>query len=507
MTWEDELRSTLSNLRRAADSISVTPEVQEIGRVRRVGDGVALVEGLADVAIDEVIAFPTGVRGQVMDLDRGLVGCVLFGPQEGIGAGAPVTRTGHPPSFPVGRAVLGRVVDALGQPRDGKGPLGTSEEWPIEREAPGPLQRQPIHEPLFTGVKAIDAAIPIGRGQRELILGDRETGKTSLALDTIINQRGTDVICIYVSIGKKRSSVVEAVDDLRRSAALDHTAVVVADASDPAALRHLAPYAGATLAEWFAYQQKHVVVVYDDLTRHAEAYRDLSLTLRHPPGREAYPGDIFSVHARLLERAFKLSDVLGGGSVTALPIVETQRGNLTGFIPTNLISITDGQLYLDANLFAETQLPAIDIGLSVSRVGGDAQPATMRAAAANLRLDLGQYEDVKDFARFGAILDDATKRQLHHGALLRRILTQPERDPVPLAVQVAEFWALKEGLLERLSPEQIIPFEARLRAIAASYAHLDVQTAPRIDGDLAQQLRRWIEEALTGMGVTEVGGA
>jgi F-type H+-transporting ATPase subunit alpha len=359
------------------------------------------------------------------------------------------------------------------------------------------LQRQPIHEPLFTGVKAVDAAIPIGRGQRELILGDRETGKTSLALDAIINQRDSGVVCIYVSIGRKRASVVEVVEELRRYDALTHTSVVVADASEAAALRYLAPYAGCTLAEWFAYRGRHALIVYDDLTRHAEAYRNLSLILRRPPGREAYPGDIFSIHARLMERAFKLSQSLGGGSVTALPIVETQRGNIAGFIPTNLISMTDGQLYLDTALFAQGQLPAIDIGKSVSRVGGDAQPGAMRDAAAELRLAIAQYEEVKGFARFGAILDEATKRQIARGERLVRILTQPERHVIPLPVQVVELWALKTGLLDDVEPSALPTFEQGVLATRSEFGHLEPQmrSAHAIDAATAHSLRQWVARA------------
>jgi F-type H+-transporting ATPase subunit alpha len=497
MGWESQLEEMLARLETEAQQARFRSQVQDLGRVRQVGDGVALVEGLTEAMLDEVVLFANGIQGQIFDLDREVVGCVLYGPEEGIQAGTPVFRLGHSPTMSVGETVLGRVVDALGEPRDGLGPLHTTEERPVEQESPGPLQRQPIHEPLFTGVKAVDAAIPIGRGQRELILGDRETGKTSLALDAIINQRDSGVVCIYVSIGRKRASIVEILEELRRYDALTHTAIVMADASEPAALRYLAPYAGCTLAEWFAYQGRHALIVYDDLTRHAEAYRNLSLILRRPPGREAYPGDIFSIHARLMERAFKLSQPLGGGSVTALPIVETQRGNIAGFIPTNLISMTDGQLYLDTALFAQGQLPAIDIGKSVSRVGGDAQPGAMRDAAAELRLAIAQYEEVKGFARFGAILDEATKRQIARGERLVHVLTQQERHVVPLPVQVAEFWALKTGLLDDVEPAELPAFEAALLAVAPEFAQLEpwVRSGGAIDGDIAQGLRQWAERA------------
>jgi F-type H+-transporting ATPase subunit alpha len=332
-------------------------------------------------------------------------------------------------------------------------------------------------------------------------LGDRGTGKTSIALDAIINQRDTGVVCVYASIGRKRSSVVEVLGELRRHAALEYTVVILADAEEPPALQHLAAYAGCAVAEWFAYQGRHALIVYDDLTRHAEAYRGLSLLLRRPPGREAYPGDIFSVHARLMERAFKLSDALGGGSVTALPILETQRGDISSFISTNLISMTDGQLYLDAELFAQGQLPAIDIGKSVSRVGRDAQPASMRDAAADLRLELAQYGEVKGFARFGAILDEATKRQIARGERLMAVLGQTERHVMPLAVQVAELWALKNGLLDRLAPTAIAPLEARLLAVVSEFGDLVSQfrTAKALDADLVRALGRWMNRAMAGL--------
>jgi F-type H+-transporting ATPase subunit alpha len=492
----------LAQLEAQAARLAVEPRVADLGRVISVADGVAFVEGLDGAMLDEVVTFAGGATGQVFDLDRDVVACVLYESDDAIRAGSVVTRTGRAPTMPVGEALLGRVVGALGHPRDGLGPLGTTEARLVEQEAPGALDRDPVRQSLFTGILAVDAAIPIGCGQRELILGDRETGKTSIALDTIISQRDSGVVCVYVSIGRKRASVVEVVDDLRRHGALAHTAVVAADASEPASRRFLAAYAGCTLAEWFAYRGGHALVVYDDLTRHAEAYRDLSLTLRRPPGREAYPGDIFSVHARLMERAFKLSDEQGGGSVTALPIIETQRGDMAGFIATNLISMTDGQLYLDGGLFAQGQLPAIDIGKSVSRVGRGAQPALMRAVAANLRLDLAQYEEVKAFARFGAILDDATKRQIGHGQRLAALLMQAERHVAPLLVQVAELWALRSGRLDDLEPRAIADFDRRVRALAPSFAHLlpAMQKETTVSGELAGQLDRWIEQARAAPG-------
>jgi F-type H+-transporting ATPase subunit alpha len=495
--WDGQIETILKSLESAAGNFRLQPRVEDLGRVRQVGDGVALVEGLTEATINEVVVFANGTRGEVLDLGKELVGCVLYGPEEGIPADSPVVSTGQTPSVPVGERVLGRVMNALGQPRDDLGPIECTERRSIEQEAPGPLQRQPVKEPLFTGVKLIDAVVPIGLGQRELILGDRETGKTSLALDAIVNQKDSGVVCIYVSIGQKRASVLEVLETLRSHQALGYSAIVVADAEDPAPLQYLAPYSGCALAEWFAYQGRHALVIYDDLTRHAEAYRQISLILRRSPGREAYPGDIFSVHARLMERGFKLSDGLGGGSVTALPIVETQRGNISGFIPTNLISMTDGQLFLDSALFAQGQLPAIDIGRSVSRVGRDAQPGTVRDAAANLRLESAQYEEVKGFSRFGAILDESTSRQIARGERLVRLLTQTERQVMPLSVQVAEFWALKSGLLDVLESAQLTTFEQQLRRLAPDFGHLDsrISSAPAIDNDLAQDLRKWVDQA------------
>jgi F-type H+-transporting ATPase subunit alpha len=497
MTGEASLQTLLAHLEEEAGQVQFRPHFDDLGRVLRVGDGVAFVTGLDGAILDEVVVFSNGISGQVFDLDRDVVGCLLYGPEEGIQANGVVFRTGRVVTMPVGDMLLGRVVDALGRPRDGLGPVPATEHRPAVQEAPGPMQRQPICEPLYTGVMVVDATIPIGRGQRELILGDRETGKTSIALDAIINQRGSGVLCIYVSIGQKRTSIVEVVEELRRHQALGHTVIVAADAAEPPSLQYLAPYAGCTLAEWFAYQGRHALIVYDDLTRHAEAYRDLSLILRRPPGREAYPGDIFSIHARLMERAFKLSALLGSGSVTALPIIETQRGNIAGYIPTNLISMTDGQLYFDAGLFAQGQLPAIDVGKSVSRVGRDAQPGVMRDAVANLRLEIAQYEDVKGFARFGAILDEATKRQITRGERLVQVLAQQERHVLPLHVQIAILWALKVGMLDDVDHAAISVFGQRLQTYARDFAHLEsqIRSAAAINEESARDLRRWVERA------------
>jgi F-type H+-transporting ATPase subunit alpha len=422
---------------------------------------------------------------------------VLYGPDAGISAGSPVIRTGQLARVPVGNELLGRVIDPLGRPRDGKEPLAAMEWRDVEQEAPGVLDLQPVREPLLTGLKVIDAAVPIGLGQRELILGDRETGKTSIAVDTIINQRASGVVCVYASIGARRASTRRVIDELTRVGFFAHVVVVVADAAEPPALRYLAPYAGCAIAEWFAYRGRKALVVYDDLTRHAEAYRDISLLLRRPPTREAYPGDIFFAHARLMERAFKLSDAMGGGSVTALPIIETQRGNFAGFIPTNLISMTDGQIYLDATLFAEGQLPAVDVGLSVSRVGGAAQPGALRDAATNVRTELSQYQEVKAFTRFGTLLDEATQHQLARGERLTAVLRQRARTPAPLALEVAEMWALANGKLDDLAREQVESLELGLEASAANFPQLDqlARTSPRVTPELADQLAQWVEAA------------
>jgi F-type H+-transporting ATPase subunit alpha len=495
-SMEQRLEEMLSRLESRAGKLEIAPSVQDIGRVLGVGDGVVRVAGLPEAASNEIVVFENGTRGQVFDLGQEEVGCVLYGTEAGIGAGSPVARTGRLASIPVGDEVLGRVIDPLGEVRDGGEPLAATEWRDVEQEAPGVLERQPVREPLLTGLKVVDAAVPIGLGQRELILGDRETGKTSIAIDTIVNQKDTGVICIYVSIGAKRASVRQVIDELTHLGSFSHTVVVVADAAEPAALRYLAPYAGCAIAEWFAYRGKQALIVYDDLTRHAEAYRDISLLLRRPPTREAFPGDIFFAHARLMERAFKLSDVRGAGSVTALPIIETQRGNFSGFIPTNLISMTDGQIYLDTSLFAEGQLPAVDVGLSVSRVGGSAQPGTLRDAAANLRLELSQYQEVKAFTRFGTLLDEATQRQLARGERLTAVLRQGERQPLPLALELAEMWALKNGMLDDLTPEQVEHVESALQALAGGSPQVDtLAKAESISPELTEQLTRWVDAA------------
>ncbi|MBR5229336.1 MAG: F0F1 ATP synthase subunit alpha, partial [Firmicutes bacterium] len=405
-----------------------TPQAmaQEVGTVTTVGDGIATISGLENAAYGEILIFASGVRGMVQDLREKEIGCILFDEGDEVSAGSTVKRTGKTAGIPVGEAMLGRVVNALGMPIDGKGDIVTADYREIEHPAPGIIDRQPVNEPLATGILTIDAMFPIGRGQRELIIGDRQTGKTTIALDTILNQKGKDVICIYVAIGQKSSSVAQLVETLRKYDAMDYSIVVNAPASDAAPMQYIAPYAGCAVGEYFMNQGKDVLIVYDDLSKHAVAYRALSLLLERPPGREAYPGDVFYLHSRLLERSAHLSDALGGGSITALPIVETQAGDVSAYIPTNIISITDGQIFLESDLFFSGQRPAVNVGLSVSRVGGDAQTKAMKKAAGALRLDLAQYREMEVFTQFASDLDDAAKSQLAYGQGLMRLLIQPQ---------------------------------------------------------------------------------
>ncbi|MGC9358773.1 MAG: F0F1 ATP synthase subunit alpha [Anaerolineae bacterium] len=452
------LNSVVTETRGARSGLSV----RDVGTVRQVGDGVASVWGLPQVATDELLRFPNGVMGLVMNLETNWIDCILLGSDEGIQGGDPVWPTGERIQVPVGEALLGRAVNPLGEPVDGKGALYTDEARFVEREAPGVVERQPVEEPLHTGLKAIDAIVPIGRGQRELIVGDRQTGKTTIALDTIISQRDSDVVCVYVSIGQRRSSALQVLRTLEEEGALGHTIMVMAAPDDPPALLYLAPYAGCTIAEGFLDHGRDVLIVYDDLTKHADAYRELSLLLRRPPGREAYPGDIFYLHARLLERAARLNDRIGGGSITALPIIETRRGNIQAYIPTNLISITDGQIYLDPDLFNQDIKPAVDAGQSVSRVGGAAQAPIMRRVSSQVKLALAQYEEVAHFARFGSEIDPTTQEQIVRGERLREVLKQPAHKPLPLAQQVLAFFAANRGFLDHLPTEQVASFEESL---------------------------------------------
>src|SRR6187431_435818 len=437
-------------------SHSIEIDVAEVGSVISVGDGIARVHGVERAMAGEMLEFGQGVFGIALNLEEESVGAVLLGGAKEISEGDPVKRTGRIISVPVGEAMLGRVVNALGQPLDGKGPIATTEFLPIERIAPGVVDRQPVKEPLQTGLKAIDGMVPIGRGQRELIIGDRQTGKTAVAVDTIINQRGKGVICIYNAIGQKQSTVAQVVRTLEEYDAMSYTVVVAATASDPAPMLYIAPYSACALGEFFRDSGRHALVIYDDLSKHAQAYREISLLLRRPPGREAYPGDVFYLHSRLLERAAKLNDAKGGGSLTALPIIETQAGDLSAYIPTNVISITDGQIFLEADLFNQGVRPAINVGNSVSRVGGSAQIKAMRQVAGTLRLDLAQYRALAAFAQFGSSdLDKATQQQLNRGARLVEILKQKQYAPMPVEQQVVVIYAGVNGLLDEIAVADI----------------------------------------------------
>ena len=428
--------SVIPLMKEAVEDFTPSAEAEETGTVLTVGDEIAVVSGLEHAAYGEILLFSSGVKGMVQDLRRDEIGCVLFGDDAEITEGSLVRRSGKTAGIPVGDGFLGRVVDALGTPIDGKGDISAEGYRPIECPAPGIIDRQPVNAPMETGLLAIDSMFPIGRGQRELIIGDRQTGKTAVALDTILNQKGKNVVCIYVAIGQKSSSVAQLVETLKRRGAMDYTIVVNASASDPASLQYIAPYAGCALGEHFMYQGRDVLIVYDDLSKHAIAYRALSLLLERSPGREAYPGDVFYLHSRLLERSAHLSDALGGGSMTALPIVETQAGDVSAYIPTNIISITDGQIFLESDLFFSGQRPAVNVGLSVSRVGGDAQTKAMKKAAGGIRLDLAQYREMEVFTQFSSDLDETTKRQLTYGQSLMRLLRQPQYHPMSQHDQV-----------------------------------------------------------------------
>jgi F-type H+/Na+-transporting ATPase subunit alpha len=434
-------------------------DLQEIGRVIEVGDGIARIYGLEQAMSGELLTFPGDVVGMVLNLEQDQVGAVLLGEDTAIKEGDIVKRTNRIAQVPVGEALTGRVVNALGLPVDGKGPIPTTEFRPIERYAPGVVDRRSVKEPLQTGLKAIDSMIPIGRGQRELLIGDRGTGKTAIGVDTIINQKGQDVFCFYVAVGQKRSTVAQVVKVLEDAGAMAYTTVVVASASEPAPLQYIAPYAGVTMGEYFRDSRRHALCIYDDLSKHATAYRQLSLLLRRPPGREAYPGDVFYLHSRLLERAAKLNDQLGGGSLTALPIIETQLGDVSAYIPTNVISITDGQIYLESDLFYGGIRPAVNVGLSVSRVGGSAQVKAMRQVAGKLRLDLAQYRELAAFAQFGSDLDKATQTQLARGQRMVEILKQGQYQPLPVEKQVVIIFAGTQGLLDDVPVEAVREFE------------------------------------------------
>jgi F-type H+-transporting ATPase subunit alpha len=455
----DEITSIL---RQEIENYDHAIDVSETGSVISLGDGIARIHGLERVMSGELIEFPHGVSGIAMNLEEDQVGAVLLGEYQHLREGDEVKRTGRIMSVPVGEAMVGRVVNALGQPVDGKGPIATDKFNPIERLAPGVVDRQPVKQPMQTGIKAIDGMIPIGRGQRELIIGDRQTGKTAIAIDAIINQKGGDVICIYVAVGQKKSTVRQLVKTLEDYGAMAYSIVVVASASEPAPMQYLAPYAGCAIGEYFRDSGRHALAIYDDLSKHAAAYREISLLLRRPPGREAFPGDVFYLHSRLLERAAKLSNALGGGSLTALPFIETQAGDVSAYIPTNVISITDGQIYLEADLFNSNIRPAVNVGLSVSRVGGSAQIGAMKKVAGTLRLDLAQYRELAAFAQFGSDLDKSSQAQLNRGKRLIEILKQPQYQPLPVEKQIAIIFAGTSGLVDDLPVEQIRAFEVAL---------------------------------------------
>jgi F-type H+-transporting ATPase subunit alpha len=470
-------------------------EVTETGTVLQVGDGIARVYGLDNVMAGELVEFPHHVVGMVLNLEEDNVGIVLFGEDREIKEGDLVRRTGRIADVPVGLATVGRVVNALGEPIDGQGPIEAKERRRVELKAPGIVYRQPVKEPLQTGLKAIDSMIPIGRGQRELILGDRQTGKTAIAIDAIINQRGQNVFCIYVAIGQKQSTVAQVVDKLRSFGAMEYTTVVSATAGDPAPLQFLGPYAGCTMGEWFRDNGKHALVVYDDLSKHAVAYRQLSLLLRRPPGREAYPGDVFNLHSRLLERAAKMHDKQGGGSLTALPIIETQAGDVSAYIPTNVISITDGQIYIEPDLFFAGVRPAVNVGISVSRVGGNAQIKAMKSLAGTLRLELALYREMAAFAQFASDLDAATKRQLARGERLVELLKQDQYVPMPIAKQVLLLFAGTKGYLDGYPVTALHRYEKDLLAFVDS-KHPEVLTELLEKKALTPEVEKKIREVL-----------
>jgi len=470
-------------------------EVRETGVVLSAGDGIARIYGLDKAAAGELIEFPHGIYGLVLNLEEDNVGAAVLGEPQAIKEGDEVRRTGRIAEVPVGEGLLGRVVNALGQPVDGKGPLKTKETRRIEIKAPGIIARQPVKEPLQTGIKAIDSMIPIGRGQRELIIGDRQTGKTAIALDTIVNQRGGDVQCFYIAIGQKRSTVAQVVDKLTRFGAMDYTTVVMASASDPAPMQFIAPYSGCSMGEYFRDTGRHALVIYDDLSKQAAAYRQMSLLLRRPPGREAYPGDVFYLHSRLLERAAKMSNDKGGGSLTALPVIETQAGDVSAYIPTNVISITDGQIFLESDLFYSGVRPAVNVGISVSRVGGNAQVKAMKKVAGPLRIELAQFREMAAFAQFSSDLDAATKRQLDRGERLVEVMKQGQFSPLPVEKQIVIMYAATSGSLDPLPVSAVQRFEQELYAFLEA-KHPTVLTGLAGKRELTDELKGALDRAL-----------
>ncbi|MDP7060400.1 MAG: F0F1 ATP synthase subunit alpha [Candidatus Marinimicrobia bacterium] len=502
----DEIKNLL---KAEIEKFDLDIDVSEVGEVLEVGDGVARVSGLENVMSSELVELPNDVFGMALNLEEDNVGLVLFGESEKVKEGDIAKRTERVVEVPVGEGMLGRVVNPLGQPIDGKDAIETSETQPIERKALGVLQRQPVKEPLQTGLKSVDSMIPIGRGQRELIIGDRQTGKTAIAIDTIINQKSTHdgdnpVYCIYVAIGQKASTVAQVVAQLEESGAMDYTIVVAANASDPAPMQFIAPYSGCTMGEFFRDDGRHSLVIYDDLSKHAQAYRQMSLLLRRPPGREAYPGDVFYLHSRLLERASKLSDDLGGGSLTALPVIETQEGDVSAYIPTNVISITDGQIYLETNLFNAGVRPAIDVGISVSRVGGNAQIKAMKKIAGMLRLDLAQFRELEAFAKFGSDLDKATQQQLTLGQRMVEVLKQDQYVPVSVEKQVAIIWAGNNGHLNDIELDEVKRFEEEfLSYLETNYVSTldDIKDSGELSDEIVENLKEAVGEFKQGFTV------
>src|SRR5689334_16521261 len=497
-------------IREQIGSFAVDVDVAEVGSIISIGDGIARVHGVDNAMAGEMLEFPNGLFGIALNLEEESVGAVLLGHSSGIKEGDIVKRTGRIISVPVGPELVGRVVNALGQPIDGKGPIATKQFSPIERLAPGVVDRQPVIEPLQTGLKAIDAMVPIGRGQRELIIGDRQTGKTAVAIDAILNQKETGVICIYNAIGQKQSTIAQVVKTLEDADAMRYSIVVAAGASDPAPLLYISPYSACAMGEFFRDSGRHALCIYDDLSKHAQAYREISLLLRRPPGREAYPGDVFYLHSRLLERAAKLKNELGGGSLTALPVIETQAGDLSAYIPTNVISITDGQIFLESDLFNQGVRPAINVGNSVSRVGGSAQIKAMRQVAGSLRLDLAQYRELAAFAQFGSDLDKATQAQLHRGQRLVEILKQPQYQPLPVEKQVAIIYAGTNGFLDPVPVEQVRAFETELYAfIEARHPDLfrGIVDKKQLDDQLKGSLDAAVKEFSTDFAARKAAAA
>jgi len=483
------IRTEIENYKKSLD-------IKTSGSVVEVGDGIARIYGLSNAKAGELLEFPNGVRGMVQNLEENNVGAVLLGDPTSVKEGDEVRATGQIASVPAGEALLGRVVNALGDPIDGKGEIKAETRMNIEKKATGIIQRKPVHEPMQTGIKSIDGMVPIGRGQRELIIGDRQTGKTAVAIDTIINQKGTGVKCVYVAIGQKRSTVVNIVKKLEDAGAMDNTIVVAATASEAASLQYIAPYSGVAMAEYFSEKGEHVLIIYDDLTKHAIAYREMSLLLKRPPGREAYPGDVFYLHSRLLERAAKLSDDMGAGSITALPIIETQAGDVAAYIPTNVISITDGQIFLTTDLFNAGQRPAVDAGISVSRVGGAAQIKAMKQVASKVKLELSQYNEVLSFSQFGSDLDKATKAQLERGHRIMAMLKQAQYRPYKVEEQVISFYAVTKGHLDSVALEDIGRFESDLIADLRNNSTILKEIAEKqaLDKDLEAKIDKAVSE-------------